>query len=229
MTSRPTGWDAAGDQALCRAGVRRDLVEYAQNTTLPDAVELPRVPVFDQAESSCVARALVGAAWIRARVQGSVETVFSWRWPWWYGRRDPEVDSGMSFEAAIAALDERGWCADSWYPDDGGPPLEAARHAYDQRGLVALRPLAGPYDLRVAIASGYPVIAGFLSRYGGPHAVVIVGYDSQAWACTVRNSWGDGWGNGGYETMNLDVIADDSETLALWAVEWAPTASEVAT
>ncbi len=51
----------------------------------------------------------------------------------------------------------------------------------------------------------------------GGHVIVLVGYDPEAKQFIFRNSWGVGWGDGGYGTMPEDYILQHYE-----AAQWEP-------
>lgn len=88
------------------------------------------------------------------------------------------------------------------------------------------------------LVEGYPFVFGFsvyesfeserVTRTGivympkkgekmlGGHAVMAVGYDQREKRFLVRNSWGSGWGMGGYFTIPfeyLETLADDFWTI----------------
>lgn len=52
--------------------------------------------------------------------------------------------------------------------------------------------------------------------FSGGHAAVIVGYDPTSSAFLFRNSWGNGWGDGGHAWINTDVVA---LFLGAWVIE----------
>lgn len=244
QTDRPpptgaNGWNHEEDAELMRAGRERDLVEIGTSAT-PIAVELPQVAIFNQGgRQSCAARALIGAAWVRAITQGVVKArPFSWRWLWRFGRTSLD-NVGMSFSRALAVFEEYGCPAAEHWPDDDAnsdaaddddPPPAASRHAWDQRGAkFRFRPLSGSAEVRQAIVAGLPVVVGFLARYGGPHAVVIVGYDTsgprESWTATIRHSWGEDMFDHGYERIPLDAV-DGPDCIGLIACDWVPSPSE---
>jgi hypothetical protein len=52
----------------------------------------------------------------------------------------------------------------------------------------------------------------------GGHAVLLVGYDDATKRWLVRNSWGDGWGKGGYFTMPYGYLLDDNLSDDFWNI-----------
>lgn len=52
----------------------------------------------------------------------------------------------------------------------------------------------------------------------GGHAVMAVGYDDSAKTFLVRNSWGTGWGMGGYFTMPYDYLRDGDLAADFWTI-----------
>ena len=93
-----------------------------------------------------------------------------------------------------------------------------------------------------ALASGYPVVVGFTvyssfesnsvaktgvmpypnistERVLGGHAVLIVGYNKNRNVFIVRNSWGTGWGDGGYFYMPFQVIQNTSMSSDFWIIK----------
>jgi C1A family cysteine protease len=93
-----------------------------------------------------------------------------------------------------------------------------------------------------ALASGYPVVVGFLvyssfmsnavvrtgmMRYPnvrtepllGGHAVLLVGYDNRTRRFIARNSWGSRWGDRGYFYMPYDVIDNREMSDDFWIIK----------
>lgn len=93
-----------------------------------------------------------------------------------------------------------------------------------------------------ALSLGYPVIVGFqvytsfmtgsVSRNGvmpypnpkretllGGHAVLLVGYNNSTQRFIVKNSWGTGWGDGGYFYMPYDVIKNPQMSGDFWVIK----------
>jgi C1A family cysteine protease len=52
----------------------------------------------------------------------------------------------------------------------------------------------------------------------GGHAVLAVGYDDSTQRFTVRNSWGDGWGDHGYFTMPYAYVTSARLASDFWVL-----------
>jgi len=98
--------------------------------------------------------------------------------------------------------------------------------------------------LLTCLASGYPFVFGFSvyesfespllaatgvaqlpgpgERLVGGHAVVAVGYDQPSGRFIVRNSWGSGWGMGGYFTMPYQYLTDPMLAADFWTIRQVP-------
>lgn len=57
----------------------------------------------------------------------------------------------------------------------------------------------------------------------GGHYVVAVGCDDEAQTFTIRNSWGTGWGMGGYCTMPYAYLADPNLASDFWTLRSLPS------
>jgi C1A family cysteine protease len=90
------------------------------------------------------------------------------------------------------------------------------------------------------LASGYPFLLGFsvydsfegeqIAKDGvlnlpqpeekplGGHAVLAVGYDDATQRFTIRNSWGDGWGQKGYFTMPYAYLLEAGLSSDFWTI-----------
>jgi C1A family cysteine protease len=95
-------------------------------------------------------------------------------------------------------------------------------------------------DMKDCLGSGYPFVFGFtvfpsfesdlVASTGkvpmpgadeqtiGGHAVMAVGYDDQAQAFIVRNSWGTAWGVAGYFYMPYAYVLDDNLSDDFWVI-----------
>jgi C1A family cysteine protease len=96
-------------------------------------------------------------------------------------------------------------------------------------------------QMKGCLAHGYPFVFGFtvyesfesneVAKTGvvpmpasgeqvlGGHAVLAVGYDDSEQRFLVRNSWGDGWGMGGYFTMPYAYLTDRGLASDFWSVQ----------
>ncbi len=50
----------------------------------------------------------------------------------------------------------------------------------------------------------------------GTHAMLLVGYDMDEGTMLIRNSWGQGWGDGGYCRIPIDVFEASAARGAAW-------------
>ena len=95
-------------------------------------------------------------------------------------------------------------------------------------------------QMKGCLASGYPFVFGFtvydsfesqaVAQTGivampatgeqvvGGHAVMAVGYDDASQRFIVRNSWGSGWGQGGYFTMPYAYLTDANLADDFWTI-----------
>jgi C1A family cysteine protease len=96
-------------------------------------------------------------------------------------------------------------------------------------------------QMKGCLAAGYPFVFGFsvyesfessaVAKNGrvpmprpdekmlGGHAVLAIGYDSGDERFVVRNSWGAGWGIGGYFTMPFDYLLDSNLSDDFWTIK----------
>ena len=160
-----------------------------------------------------------------------------------------KTDSGAQIKDVVSVLGLNphftGVCYESYWPYDCSklcvkPPPKAYADA-------KLHHLANAYnvhqtlnDIKTALASGYAVVFGFvvfpsfetIDHTGimpmphpdteealGGHAVVAVGYNDATHCVSVRNSWGVGWGDGGYFYMPYDFIINPVYCSDFWALK----------
>jgi len=58
----------------------------------------------------------------------------------------------------------------------------------------------------------------------GLHAIAVIGYDDEAGCWTIKNSWGDGWGDGGFARIGYGGCGIDAQFAFYDAqVEWIET------
>jgi C1A family cysteine protease len=145
-------------------------------------------------------------------------------------------DKGSSIVGAINALIKKGACLEDTYPYDLAhvnhpPPAETYDEALNYKISMAMKVRTDADEFKAVLSQGYPIIFGcklteaFHRSKGlgiiptpdpsderaaehGLHAMLIVGYNESQKVFIVRNSWGEGWGDGGYCLMPYDYIAN---------------------
>lgn len=156
-----------------------------------------------------------------------------------------DYDSGAQIRDGAKVLAKIGTCPEYMWPYDESKALvkptracyvEAAKH----QALVYSRVPQTQVDLEACLAEGYPVVFGFtvyesfesgvVAASGmvpmprrneavmGGHCVVIVGYDKALRLFICRNSWGAGWGDGGYFYMPYDYILNGDLADDFWVL-----------
>lgn len=222
MSGRTFGWvrpEAHGRAAHAGKRTALSLGGMAPAATLAD---LP--PVFDQHRvGSCVTQALAGAVMALAPRSGYRMELPDRRALYRRAREligTTQEDSGAIIADGIGVL-RCGWEAEREEPPrEWGPawrepapvqPLDAPR-------IVSAEALDfDPASIAWELACGHPVVVGlqvteaWMGFSGtmlpppreagdvvGGHAVMLVGYDLAARVWRVRNSWGEGWAEGGY-------------------------------
>jgi C1A family cysteine protease len=120
------------------------------------------------------------------------------------------------------------------------PNVRAYRDAAKHPAILYQRLVQTPAMLETCLAGGFPFVFGFtvydsfesdaVASSGtvpmpgpseevlGGHAVLCVGYDQAAQRFLVRNSWGPGWGTGGYFTMPYAYLTDVNLADDFWTV-----------
>lgn len=195
-------------------------------------------PVCNQGDLGCCTAAATSAAYVyvdmlKGKPAWNPSLIFLY-----YNTRAIEgavhVDRGAQIRNALKASAEFGLCREELAPFEPDkfavtPAPAAFGDATTHQALVYER---CPLDrLRYCLASKLPVIFGATiyenfeelddtaavsmpkgSVLGG-HAMLIVGYNDMLRQFTVRNSWGDSWGDRGhcympYEYFNENLVAD---------------------
>ena len=157
-------------------------------------------------------------------------------------------DQGMTLGSAIEAVQLRGAClAGSWPFDlarvNARPPESAIDEAMNYKVGLARKIELDLDAMREALAAGLPIIFGLKltqaffsppasgliatpdpadpqSASHGLHAMLMVGYSDRQRVFIVRNSWGAGWGAGGYCYLPYDYGANASfNFLGMYAIE----------
>jgi C1A family cysteine protease len=132
---------------------------------------------------------------------------------------------GTTMSAALAAAEEDGQCDESAWPYGDAAATDATATYYRARGAArtrsglvdATRKGLGDGDasllvLRVTEAwfgvgnDGLIPGPGTADQTAGLHGVVAVGYDDSRRQLIIRNSWGSGWGDGGYALLSYEYL-----------------------
>jgi C1A family cysteine protease len=157
------------------------------------------------------------------------------------GKGDIDKDKGTYIRLAFDVLSKFGVCTEKAWPYDLSkksilPSLKAMREATGHR-IHSYYRVTGTGDDRCdevlqALRSNHPVVFGtlinneFLRHEGegpvgipegdtiGGHAMIVVGYLTGK-GFLVKNSWGRGWGDGGYWIMKPEYLGW-SNTTDLW-------------
>ena len=154
-------------------------------------------------------------------------------------------DSGAQIRDGIKSVAKQGVCPESEWPYEISkftekPPASAYKDGLLDRAVSYQRLPQNLDQMKGCLASGYPLVFGFtvydsfesdeVAHTGqapmpapgeqqiGGHAVMAVGYDDSERRFTVRNSWGPGWGMGGYFTLPYTYLAQPSLTSDFWTI-----------
>lgn len=204
-------------------------------------------PVENQRQlNSCTANAAVGALEILERKQGIPQVDLS-RLFVYYNTRvlDGNVDSdvGAYISNSMRAIKTHGACLESMWQYDTSkvfakPGGECYRDGLGRQAMEYARVARG-HGVRSALADGYPVVFGMMLRESfhraatgkgivpmpadgdlslGGHAMLIVGYDTEARMYLVRNSWGERWGDRGYCRIPFAMVDDPAMSWDFWIV-----------
>jgi C1A family cysteine protease len=154
-------------------------------------------------------------------------------------------DAGAQIRDGIKSVAKLGVCAESEWPYDIGqftvkPSAQCYTDALTHRVTSYQRVAQLPNQLKGCLAHGNPFVFGItvyesfeseqVAKTGevpmpgageqvlGGHAILAVGYDDSTQRFTVRNSWGTGWGIGGYFTIPYAYLIDRSLASDFWTL-----------
>jgi C1A family cysteine protease len=151
-------------------------------------------------------------------------------------------DSGASISDALYALSHRGVCIEAEWADMF---REFTKKPYKTCYEDALNNRIGAYyqldrdltQMKACLSEGHPFIFGF-SAYDSAqvapngnipmpgdddtfifgHAMVAVGYDDEKQLFSIRNSWGNSWGDSGYGTIPYEYLKRDDLSRDFWTI-----------
>jgi len=203
-------------------------------------------PIEDQGKlGSCTANALAGHLQFLERINNQIYQDLS-RLFIYFNERAVEgtikVDSGAMLRDGIKVLAKFGVCPESSWPYDISKFTQKPTGACYKEALLycisSYHRLISLNEMLNCLAEGFPFVFGFtvyesfeslyVARSGkvpmpkkseralGGHAVMAVGYEQKSKRLTVRNSWGEGWGQAGYFTMPyayVEILAGDFWTI----------------
>ena len=142
---------------------------------------------------------------------------------------------GISIRGITSALEADGQCFEIDWPYGALEPVNSKTEFFrSQSVLIADSPLEFTLE---ALAAGKSLVVAIaitsawfdVSDNGqiqcvdtnepalGHHAVVAIGYDETDRQLLIRNSWGEGWGSGGYGHLPYEVFA--ARVLTVFALE----------
>jgi C1A family cysteine protease len=142
-------------------------------------------------------------------------------------------DGGCSIRSALKELNAKGYCWEKEWPYDWGKvntrPVSMCYASAKDHAITEYNSLFTVTDMMACLADGYPFVIG-LSIYEsfegskaritgvikmpspkesslGGHAVLCIGYNKKTERFLMKNSWGAGWGDGGYFTIPFEYVA----------------------
>jgi C1A family cysteine protease len=209
----------------------RDVLFVAPPRILPTRVDHREevTPVRDQGnEGSCTGHAVVAAAELLYWRSMGRPPDLSERWAYEKAREHDEWPGtdyeGSSIRGAVKGWLKEGLCPEAewaYVPGKPGMPSPRARNSAAEYPLLRYERCLGNDNLRHAIHHrgvvivGASIHRGWLEAAGredipfspggepvGGHAFVLVGYDDGRGIFWVKNSWGTGWGAGGFAAMS---------------------------
>ncbi|MDE3058467.1 MAG: C1 family peptidase [Bacteroidota bacterium] len=196
---------------------------------------------------SCTANALAGALEFLERKDGVHFADLS-RLFIYYNERVIEhtvhYDSGAQLRDGIKTLTKLGVCPEKeWSYNIAKFSVKPTAKCYKdalQHKITSYHRILTLEDMRMCLADGFPFVFGFtvyesfesqnVARTGivampkpderaiGGHAVIAVGYDNTQQRFIVRNSWGKGWGQGGYFTIPYRYLSDRNLSDDFWTI-----------
>ena len=209
--------------------------EVVSTDQLPESVDLRSkcLPVYDQGQlGSCSANAIAGA--IEFLQPGFMPS----RLFIYYNERSIEgttdQDAGAEITDGVKSIVTTGVCSETDWPYDISKftqkPSDNCYSDAKNDILSQYLQINGVQEMKSCLAQGFPFVFGFavyesfesaqVASTGvmpipnsneqclGGHAVMACGYDSTKGIFIVKNSWGTGWGDGGFFYMPESYITN---------------------
>jgi C1A family cysteine protease len=156
-----------------------------------------------------------------------------------------DTDSGAQIRDGIKTVASQGACPETMWPYveqnfASVPPASCYSYAKLHPAVQYARVAQDAGQLKTCLAAGYPFVFGFtvyesfegddVAKSGivpmpgstetalGGHAVMAVGYNDSVQRFLVRNSWGSGWGVGGYFTIPYAYLTDNDLADDFWTI-----------
>jgi C1A family cysteine protease len=154
-------------------------------------------------------------------------------------------DSGAQIRDGVKSVNQQGAPPETDWPYDitkfaDKPPKQAYDDAAKHEAILYQRLTQTLPQLQGCLAAGYPFVFGFVvyqsfesqevaqtgqapmptagEQQLGGHAVLAVGYDDSQQRFIVRNSWGTGWGMGGYFTLPYPYLLQGTLSSDFWTI-----------
>ena len=195
------------------------------------------------ATNSCVGFAVSTAIRAALEIDRKVRPELSALFVYYVSRKEHQfgpllLDGGTYLRTALKAVIRFGVPTERLHPASLGtsraPSWRALRDAHDYRGVRGYYRIAAGdvHGVRLALASGRPVVGGFLvgksfldtngphrivqqsAPFVGGHALVVSGYDGDDFE--IVNSWGPSWRNGGRAFVSEAFMGAGMD---LWAID----------
>lgn len=155
------------------------------------------------------------------------------------------IDSGAMIRDGIKAVAAQGACPEPMWPYveqnfTDRPPAQCYKAGKVHAAVQYSRLAQDLTQMKTCLAQGYPFVFGFtvyesfesdeVAHTGiaplpqasetalGGHAVMAVGYNDASSTLLVRNSWGNGWGMGGYFTLPYAYVSDANLAADFWTI-----------
>ncbi|HYX37280.1 MAG TPA: C1 family peptidase [Oligoflexus sp.] len=154
-------------------------------------------------------------------------------------------DVGATIRNSIKAVAKFGYPVEDSWPYvikdfRERPSDEAISSAFRERVSYYERVDRDLSHFKEILSRGYPIVLGFSvydsmygtsvkktgripvpkkgEKYHGGHAVLACGYDDEAGALIIRNSWGEDWGESGYGYLPYDFILNSNLSGDFWTI-----------